>query len=56
VVNGDNHRSGLLAPPSSSVLVKIAGPANRHRFRVVDGVLDEGEELVVFIWAEMGRD
>jgi len=49
-VNGDNHRSGLLGKPSSSVLVKVPGRANRDRLRVVDGILDESEELFVVLW------
>ena len=36
-VNGDNHRSGLLGKPSSSVLVKVPGRADRDCLRVVDG-------------------
>jgi len=49
-VDGDNHRSGLLCPPSSSVMVKIPGRANLHFLRVVDGVLDESEEMFVVVW------
>jgi len=49
-VNRDNHRSGLLGKPSSSVLVKVPGRADRDCLRVVDGVLDESEELLVVLW------
>jgi len=49
-VNGDNHRSGLLGTPSSSVLVKGPGRANHDRLCVVNGVLDESEELFVVLW------
>jgi len=49
-VNGDNHRSGLLGKPSSSVLVKVPGRANCDRLCVVDGILDESEELFVVLW------
>ena len=31
-VNGDEHRSGLLGKPSSSVLVKVPRRANHDRF------------------------
>jgi len=49
-VNGDNHPSALLGKPSSSVLVKVPGRADRDRLCVVDGVLDEGEEVYVILW------
>jgi len=49
-VDGDNHRSGLLRKPSSSVFVKVPGRANRDRLCVVDGILDESEELFVVLW------
>jgi len=49
-VNGDNHRSGLLGKPSSSVLVKVPGRADRNCLRVVDRVLDESKELFVVFW------
>jgi len=49
-VNGDNHRSGLLGKPSSSVLVKVPGRANRDRLCIVDGILDESEEFFVVLW------
>jgi len=42
-VNGDNHRSALLGKPSSSVLVKVPGRANRDCLGVVDGVFDAGK-------------
>jgi len=35
-VKGDNHRSGLLGKPSSSVLVKVPGRADRDRLCVLD--------------------
>jgi len=49
-VNGDNHRSGLLGKPRSSVLVKVPGRADRDCLRVVNGVFDEGKELLVVFW------
>jgi len=49
-VNGDNHRSGRLGKPSSSVLVKVPGRANRDRLCLMDGVLDESKELFVVLW------
>jgi len=49
-VNGDNHRSGLIGKPSSSVLLKVPGSANRDRRCVVDGVLDKSKELFVVFW------
>jgi len=49
-VNGDNHRSGLLGKPSSVVLVKVPGRADHDRLCVVDGILDESEELFVVRW------
>ena len=55
-VNGDNHRSGLLGEPSSSVLVEVAGRANRDRLGVVDGVFDEGKELFVVFWEDVCRE
>ena len=53
-VDGDNHRSGLLGKPSSLVLVKIPGRANRDRFRVMDGYFEEVEEVVFVIWEDVG--
>jgi len=55
-VNGDNHRSGLLGKPSSSVLVKVPGRADRDSFRIVDGVFDESKELFVVLWQDVCRD
>ena len=55
-VNGDNHRSGLLGEPSSSVLVKVPGRANHDRLAIVDGVFDEGKELFVVVKEDVGRD
>jgi len=55
-VNGDNHRSGLLGEPSSSVLVEVAGRANRDRLGVVDGVFDEGKKLLVVVREDVGWD
>ena len=55
-VDGDNHRSGLLGEPNSSVVVKVAGRANRDHLRVVDGVFDEGKELFVVVREDVGRD
>jgi len=55
-VNGDNHRSGLLGEPNSSALVKVPGRANRDLLRVVDGFLDEVEQLFVVIWEDVGWD
>jgi len=55
-VNGDNDRCGLLGKPSSSVLVKVPGRANRDCLRVVDGVLDESKELFVVFWQDVCRD
>jgi len=55
-VNRDNHRSGLLGEPTSSVLVKVPGRASRDLFRVVDGFFDEVEELFVVIWEDVGWD
>jgi len=49
-VNGDNYPGGLLGKPSSLVLVKVPGRANRDRLCVVDGILDESEELFVVLW------
>ena len=49
-VNGDNHRSGLLGKPSSSVLVKVPGRADRDCLRVVNGVFDESKELFLVCW------
>jgi len=50
-VNGDNHRSGLLGKPSSSVLVKVPCRTDRDCLGVVDGVLlDESEESFVVLW------
>ena len=49
-LNGDSHRSGLLGKPSSSVLVKVPGRANRDRLCIVDGLFDEREELFVVVW------
>jgi len=49
-VNSDNHRSGRLGKPSSSILVKVPGRADRDRLCVVDGVLDESKELLVVFW------
>jgi len=46
-VNGETHRRGLLGKPSSSVLVKLPGRANRDPLGLVAAVLDEGEELLV---------
>ena len=55
-LNGDNHRSGLLGNPRSSVLVTVPGQANRDRLGVVDGLLDEGEEVFVVVSEDVGRD
>jgi len=55
-VNGDNHRSGLFGQPSSSVLVKVPGRADRDCLSVVDGVLDEGKELFIIFWEDVCRD
>jgi len=55
-VNGDNHRSGLLGEPNSSALVKVPGRANRDLLRVVDGFLDEVEQLFVVVWEDVGWD
>jgi len=49
-VNRDDHRSGLLGKPSSSVLVKVPGRADRDCLCVVDRVLDESKELFVVLW------
>jgi len=48
--NGDNYRSGLLGKPSSSVRVRVPGRADGDHLWVVDGVLDESEELFVVLW------
>ena len=53
-VDSDTHRSVLLGAPSSSVLVKEPRRANRDLFRVVDGFLDEVEELFVVISEHIG--
>ena len=53
-VNGDDHRSGLLCEPSSSALVKVPGRANRDLLGVVDGFLDEVEELFVVVREDVG--
>jgi len=55
-VNRENHRSGLLGEPSSSVLVKVPGRANRDRLGVMDGVFDEGEELILVLREDLGWD
>jgi len=56
VVNGDNHRSGLLGEPSRSVLVRVPGRTNRDRLGVMDGVFDEGEKVFVVIREDVGWD
>jgi len=55
-VDGDYHRSGLPGKPSTSVLVKVPGRADRDRLCVVDSVLDESEELCVVLWQDVCRD
>jgi len=55
-VNGDDHRSGLLGEPSSSALVKVPGRTNRDLLCVVDGFLDEVEQLFVVVWEDVGWD
>jgi len=52
--DGDNHGSGLLGEPSSSLLLKVPGGANRKRFRVVDGVFHESQEVFVVVWQDVG--
>jgi len=52
-VNGDDYRNGLRGVPSSSVLVKGPGCANRDRFRVADCVFNESEKL--FLCRQGGR-
>jgi len=49
-VDGHNHRSGLLGPPSSLVLVKVPGRTDLDFLRLVDGVFDESEEVFVVVW------
>jgi len=56
VVDGDDHRSGLVGEPSSSALVKVPCRANHNRVRVEDGVLEEGEQLFVVVREDVGRD
>jgi len=55
-VNGDNHGSVLPGEPSSSVLVKVPGRANRNRFRILVGIFDESEELFVIVTQDVSRD
>src|ERR1700712_5897631 len=39
-----------------SVLFKVPGRANLGLFRVVDRLLEEGEELVVLVWEDVRGD
>jgi len=55
-ISRDDQRSGLLGKSSSSALVKVPGRANRGLQRIVDGFLNEVEELVVVIWQDVGWD
>ena len=49
-------RSGLLGEPRSLLLVKVSGRANRYLFRIVDGVFDKSNELVVILCEHVGWD
>ena len=51
-----SNRSGLLAEPRSSVLVKVPGSANPDLFRIVDVFLNEGEELFIVVWEYVSWD
>jgi len=37
-------------------VVKVPGWANLDRLSVEDGVLEEGEQLFVIVWQDVGRD
>ena len=55
-VNGDNHRSRFLGESSLSVLVRVPGRVDRGLFRVLDGLLEEGIQLVIVFWEDFTRD
>ena len=55
-VDGDNHRSRLFGYSSSSVLVKVPGRTDLHRFRVEDGRFEEGKQLVVVVGEDVNGD
>ena len=55
-VNGDNHRSRFLGKSRISVLVKVPGRDDSGLFRVLDGPLEEGIQLVVVLWEDGTRD
>ena len=55
-VDGDNPRSRLLGYSSRSVLVKVSGRTDLDRFRVEDGRLEEGKQLVVVVGEDVNGD
>ena len=55
-VDGDNHRSRLFGYSRSSVLVKVPGRTNLDRFRVEDGGIEEGKQLVVVLVEDVNGD